>query len=184
MLLADEFIIDLRDQIGAVFELCCFGEQVARHADKAVAVVHFYALIIVTLQSVFRQRAFDENMYARTAHRAFGKCIGKQGKQFFGIGRENFARGLVHGVVYVDKGYSARKRKGKPRIAVAQTIAFCRFKVRPRFGQIALCKLAVFRAYDNFFALAFFVGVSLVARPIRHGAHFFGQVVEVHVYLL
>ena len=35
-----------------------------------------------------------------------------------------------------------------------------------------------------FLALAFFVGVSLVARPIRHGAHFFGQIVEVHVYLL
>ncbi len=100
MLLADEFIIDLRNQIGAVFELCCFGEQVARHADKAVAVVHFYALIIVTLQSVFRQRAFDENMYARTAHRAFGKGIGEQGKQFFGVGRENFARAFVHGVVY------------------------------------------------------------------------------------
>lgn len=100
LLLADEFIIDLRDQIGAVFELCCFGEQVARHADKAVAVVHFYALIIVTLQSVFRQRAFDEDMYARTAHRAFGKGIGEQGKQFFGVGRENFARAFVHGVVY------------------------------------------------------------------------------------
>ena len=184
MLLADEFIIDLRDQIGAVFELCCFGEQVARHADKAVAVVHFYALIVVAFQSVFRQRAFDEDMYARTAHGAFGKCIREQSKQFFGVRRENFARGLVHGVVYVDKGYSARKRKGKSRVAVAQAIVFCRFKVRPRFGHIALCKLAVFRAYDNFFALAFFIDIGLVTRPIWHCSHFFGQIVVVHGYLL
>lgn len=151
---------------------------------KAVTIIHFHALIVVALQSVFRQRAFDEDMDARTAHRAFGKGIREQSKQSFGVRRENFARCLVHGMVYVDKSYSARKRKGKPRVAVTQAIAFCRFKVRPRFGHIALCKLAVFRAYDNFLAFTFFVCIGLVTRPIRHGAHFFGQIVVVHVYLL
>ena len=168
MLLADEFIIDLRDQIGAVFELCCFGEQVARHADKAVAIIHFHALIVVALQSVFRQRAFDEDMYARTAHRAFGKVSGNRASSFSAPVVLSTAWSMSIKVI-------PPVRQRQARVAIAQAIAFCRFKVRPRFGHIALCKLAVLRADNNFFAFAFFVCIGLVTRPIRHGAHFFGK---------